>query len=194
MHGLGRSCFFPKSGRPIKTGRIKICSRWCSAAIEDKAKQKLMIDLCKICFLKTRNYSHHMLFCILPINPVNTVPGPYSTNSVMPSANMCCTFCVQQTGAVSWLRRLSFFSLGLVWGDLFIWKDHLTNTVVVYRFSIPYSIKFSPNSSPYILADVDVIDFYNAFLLNNNHYPFNFSKISSFSSTIGSTSTSRRKI
>ena len=40
-----------KAGRPIKTGRIKICSRWSSAAIEDKAKQRLMTDLCKICFL-----------------------------------------------------------------------------------------------------------------------------------------------
>ena len=33
-------------------------------------------------------------FIILP-----TSPGPHSTNSVMPSASMCYTLCVQRTGA-----------------------------------------------------------------------------------------------
>ena len=38
-------------------------------------------------------------FIILPTNPASTCPGPHSTNSVMPAASMCCTLCVQRTGA-----------------------------------------------------------------------------------------------
>ena len=55
-------------------------------------------------------------FWILPIKPVRTCPGPHSMNSVMPSAIMFFTLCVQRTGEVNCFNRFSFISWGSICG------------------------------------------------------------------------------
>src|SRR5690606_14501323 len=49
---------------------------------------------------------------ILLINPINTFPGPTSVNEVAPSAIICCTDCVQRTGAVNCVIRFFLISAG----------------------------------------------------------------------------------
>src|SRR5690606_34454460 len=49
---------------------------------------------------------------ILLINPINTLPGPTSVNDVAPSAIICCTDCVQRTGAVNCVIKFFLISTG----------------------------------------------------------------------------------
>ena len=57
-------------------------------------------------FIKNMIYKDAEAVCaslfIFFTKPCNTFPGPTSVNKVAPSAIICCTDCVQRTGAVNW--------------------------------------------------------------------------------------------